>query len=155
MSDKVHFLTPEGKQKLENELEFLRTDKRRQVAADLKAAIEDGDITENAAYDESKRDQAFLEGRIKEIETILANTRLLEKDSRQDTVSLGSRVTVVEDGLEPETYQIVSPAEVDPLAGRISNKSPLGKALMNHCVGENIEVGTPSGTILFKLVAIE
>ena len=94
MSDKVHFLTPEGKQKLENELEFLRTDKRRQVAADLKAAIEDGDITENAAYDESKRDQAFLEGRIKEIETILANTRLLEKDSRQDTVSLGSTSTI-------------------------------------------------------------
>ena len=154
MSDQVHFLTPEGKRKLEEELEFLCTVKRRQVADNLRAAIEEGDITENAAYDESKREQAFLEGRIREVETILANARPLEHSGQCDLVSLGSQVTIIEEGFDPETYTIVGYAEADPSAGRISNESPLGKALIDHRMGDKVEVNTPSGIIHFEIISI-
>jgi transcription elongation factor GreA len=158
MSEKTHFLTPEGRQKLEEELEYLRTVRRQQVADDLREAIDEGDLSENAGYEETKRQQAFVEGRIRDIEEILANSEELDLDDseRSDRISLGSRVTVSEDGYdEQETYQIVGRAEADPLAGRISNESPLGRALMGHCRGEQIQVSTPDGVNTFTILAVE
>ena len=153
-SGQINYLTPEGKQKLEQELVYLRTEKRQQVASELKAAIAEGDLSENAGYQVSKRDQALLEGRIREIEAILTNVRLLETDVRREVVSLGSRVTVSEAGGEPEEYMVVSSAEADPFAGRISNVSPLGRALMGHKIDDSVSAKTPGGTITFKIIGI-
>ncbi|MBC7235922.1 MAG: transcription elongation factor GreA [Chloroflexi bacterium] len=156
MSAKVQFLTPEGRRKLEEELEYLCTVKRREIAQNLKAARQEGDIMENSAYDESKREQAFVEGRIRTIETILADAQILERADGCGMVTLGSKVTVLERGLDdPETYLIVGQAEADPLAGRISNESPLGRALLNKSVGDEVAVHTPSGLIHFTILAIE
>jgi transcription elongation factor GreA len=155
MSEKVQFLTPEGRRKLEEELEYLRTVKRREVAKNLKAAREEGDISENSAYEESKRDQAFVEGRIASIETILANAQTLERYDGGSLVTLGAKVTIVEEGLDDaETYLIVGQAEADPLAGRISNESPLGKALLGRTVGDEVAAHTPSGLLRFKVLDI-
>lgn len=156
MSQRAHFLTPEGKTKLEKELENLKKEKRPQVAANLRAAIQEGDISENAGYEESKREQAFVEGRIREIEAILADAEIVEDSDSHGTVDVGSRVTISEQGnSEYETYQIVGSAEADPSEGRISNVSPLGKALIGNRVGEEVEVDTPGGTLLFELIAVE
>lgn len=155
MVERVHFLTPEGQQKLEKELEYLRTVRRAQVAANLKSAVEGGDLTENAGYDESKREQAFVEGRIREIEAILSTAQILTNSGQCDSVSLGARVTVVEDGGEPETYQIVGRAEADPSKGRISNESPLGRALLGRRIGDRVRVDTPAGVTWFEIIAIE
>lgn len=153
MSERVHFLTPEGKKALEQELEFLRSVRRPQVAANLKAAVEGGDLTENSGYDESKREQAFVEGRIREIEAILNNTQLFEHNG-SEVVSLGARVTVAEEGGAEETYQIVGRAEADPLAGRISNESPLGRALLGRRAGEKVQVLTPGGWTNFYIINV-
>lgn len=155
MANPIHFLTPEGRSKLETELEHLRTVRRPQVAASLKSAIEEGDLTENAGYEESKREQGFVEGRIREIEAILANAEVLAHQTDRDVVSLGTRVTVAEEGGEPETYRIVGRAEADPSEGRISNESPLGKALLDHRVGDRLHVDAPDGATLFRVIAIE
>jgi transcription elongation factor GreA len=155
MSESPNFLTPEGKERLEKELEALRSVRRPQVAAMLKSAIEEGDLTENAGYDEAKRDQAFLEGRIQEIEAILHSARILESDGRHDIVGIGAQVTVVEVGLpDEETYMIVGPAEADPAKGRISNQSPLGQSLLGRRVGETITVNSPGGVLEFQVRSI-
>ncbi|MHB1296650.1 MAG: transcription elongation factor GreA [Anaerolineae bacterium] len=155
MADRVHFLTPEGRRKLEQELEYLRTDRRQQVASNLKSAVDEGDLTENAGYEESKREQAFVEGRIREVEAILANSQVLDLESgSQDKVSLGARVTVAEEGEEPETYHIVGRAEADPTKGRISNESPLGRALLGRKMGECFDVQTPGGVVRYQIVSI-
>lgn len=155
MAETVHFLTPDGRKKLEQELEFLVTVRRLQVAQELKSAVEEGDITENAGYDEMKREQAFVEGRIRDIEAILHNSQVLQDSKNHDIVSMGSRVTVSEEGESPETYHIVGRAEADPTKGRISNESPLGRALIGRRTGDKIRVDTPSGSIQFEIVAIE
>ncbi|MGI5917650.1 MAG: transcription elongation factor GreA [Anaerolineae bacterium] len=159
MTERTHFLTPEGRRRLEEELEFLRTVKRQQVTAELKSAIEEGDLSENAGYEETKRQQAFVEGRIRDIESILSSSVTLEENGqgseRASKVALGVRVTVAEDGYEPETYLIVGRAEADPLAGRISNESPLGKALMGHGVGDKVRVSTPDGVSTFEIISLE
>lgn len=159
MSERTHYLTPEGRRKLEDELEFLRTVKRQQVTEDLKSAIEEGDLSENAGYEETKRQQSFVEGRIRDIEGILASSVVLENNGQgagvAEKVTLGVRVTVAEDGYAPETYLIVGRAEADPRAGRISNESPLGKALMGRRVGDKVSVSTPDGVSSFEIVALE
>ncbi len=155
MAKGTSFLTAEGRRKLEEELDYLRTVKRRQIAENLKSAIADGDLWENAGYEESKRQQAFVEGRIREIETILADSELLEASGDHEVASLGARVTIVEEGHDPETYQIVGRAEADPLEGRISNESPLGKSLLGCRIGQKIEVNTPGGTVRLEIVAIQ
>lgn len=156
MSTRVHILTPEGKRKLEQELEFLRTVKRPQIARDLRSAIQEGDLSDNAGYVETKREQAFVEGRIRTIEVTLANAGVLEDLDRRDEVSLGARVTVLEEGRDsPETYRIVDPAEADPSAGRISDESPLGRALLGQGVGKKVKVRAPGGPICFEILAIE
>jgi transcription elongation factor GreA len=155
MAERVHFLTSEGRQKLEKELEFLRMVRRPQVAAALKSAVDEGDLSENAGYEESKREQAFVEGRIRDIEAILGNAQLMEDCVERDIVRLGIRVTVAEDGGEAETYMIVGRAEADPFRGRISNESPLGRALMGRRAGERVRINTPGGISDFQILAVE
>jgi transcription elongation factor GreA len=154
MPRKATFLTPEGREKLLQELEFLRTVKRAEVARNLKSAIEEGDLSENAGYAEYKREQAMLEGRIADLEAIIADAVDIETDGNNHTVQPGVTVTIAENGYDPETYQIVGATEADPAAGRISNESPLGKALMGHAVGEVVKVSSPGGTMTFKILSI-
>ncbi|NLG28511.1 MAG: transcription elongation factor GreA [Chloroflexi bacterium] len=148
------FLTSEGHEKLREELVYLRDVRRQEVAKTLKLAVEDGDLNENAGYDEAKREQAFVEGRIQEIETILANSQLLDMAATYTVAALGADITIVEDGCAPETYTIVGRTEADPSNGRISNESPLGKALLGRKIGDKVEVATPGGKLQFKIVDI-
>ena len=150
----VHFLTQEGFEKLQQELEYLRTVRRPEVAQHIRIAKEDGDLTENAGYDAAKEEQAHVEGRIMTLEAILKNARIIKNDGRSSTVSLGSTVTVQEDGYEPETFQIVGSTEADPGKGRISNKSPLGQALLGRRVDDSVEINTPGGISTFIILEI-
>lgn len=154
MFEKVNYLTPEGKRKLEEELEYLRTVRRPQVAERIRLAKEGGDISENAGYDEAKNEQGFVEGRILTIEAILCDSALLTKPVGTDNVQLGSRVTLVDSEGEVCVYQIVGSAEADPVKGRISNESPVGKALMGHRAGETVVVRVPNGSIRYKIKSI-
>ncbi|MFL7794292.1 MAG: transcription elongation factor GreA, partial [Anaerolineae bacterium] len=138
MNNQETFLTPEGYTKLEEELLYLKNVRRPEVAAAIHEAKMDGDVSENAGYEEAKRQQAFLEGRIITVETMLKSAVLIETEGPSDTVILGSRVTVVEDGFDPETYTIVGSAEANPGDGRISNESPLGKALIGRKVDDMV-----------------
>jgi len=155
MTDQETFLTPEGYQKLKEELHHLTTVRRPEVAAAIHEAKMDGDVSENAGYEEAKRQQGFLEGRIMTVEAMLKNAILIEMNGPSETVILGSTVTVEEDGWDPETYIIVGSAEADPGSGRISNKSPLGKALMSHRVGETVAFEAPGGSIEMRILRIE
>lgn len=150
-----NYLTPEGEKKLKAELKELKGPRRQEIAARLRAAIQMGDLSENADYHKAKEDQAFLEGRIMEIEAILRNSAIIEKSANQGVVSLGSIVTIQEEGYEPETYHLVGPAEADPRNGRISHESPIGIAVMDKKVGDVVEAETPGGRIKFKIVKIE
>jgi transcription elongation factor GreA len=155
MSNQETFLTPEGYKKLEEELQYLTTVRRAEVAHAIHEAKMDGDVMENAAYEEAKRQQAFLEGRIMTVETMLKSAVLIASSGPSDTVILGSRVTVVEEGFEPETYTIVGSAEANPTDGRISNESPVGKALMGHRAGDKVAFRAPGGLVEMKLLHIE
>lgn len=154
MTDKPTYLTMEGKRKLEQELEYLRTVRRPEIAKQIHEAKEGGDIMENAGYDEAKNIQAFVEGRIMTLEALLNNVQIIEKPEQGDVVCLGSRVTVMEKGGSPEIYHIVGPAEADPRQGRISDESPLGRSLLGHRVGDLVTVHTPDGPIEFEILAI-
>jgi transcription elongation factor GreA len=149
-------LTPEGKRKLEEELAYLVNVRRPEVAEKIHSAKMDGDIMENAGYEAAKEEQAMLEGRIAYLENLLRNVVLIENDGQSATVRLGSVVTIQEEGQDdPETYVIVGAAEADPTAGRISNESPLGKALMGRKVGDRVTVMAPGGEVRFILRAVE
>lgn len=156
-TDKRIYLTPEGHEKLEEELAYLRTIGREEVAELIASAKEEGDISENAAYDEAKNQQAFLEGRIQEIRRILNNAVMIDDtEGKSDVVSIGSHVTVVERGYdEAETFRIVGSAEADPSQGLISNESPMGQALLDHQVGDSVSVKTPGGVLSFEIQEIE
>ncbi len=153
--EETTFLTPDGLKKLQDELEFLRTVRRQDVAARLHAAMEEGELLENAEYEDAKNEQAFVEGRIMELEDILSKAQIIESKGPTDTVRVGAKVTIRETGSSPETYYIVGSAEADPKAGRISNQSPLGRALLGKKVGEEVRVTAPDGTITYKVVAIK
>ena len=153
-NDKPTFLTPEGKSKLESELEWLTNTRRAEVAERIRQAKEEGDLRENAEYDDAKREQGFLEGRIKELEYLLKNAQLIT-NSGGSVISLGSTVTIVEDGYEgEETYTVVGATEADPTAGRISNESPLGKTLLGKKKGAKVKVNTPGGLTTFKILKV-
>jgi len=158
MVDSTSFLTAEGFEKLKAELEYLKTAKRQEVAEKIRNAKEDGDISENAGYDQAKEDQAFVEGRIITLTGILRTAVIIENNGPSDRVGLGSRVTVVEvDGdwrSSPETYHVVGSTEADPSSGRISNESPLGQVLLGREVGEQVAVDAPSGQIYFEIINI-
>jgi transcription elongation factor GreA len=152
----VHYLTAEGAERLKNELAYLKGPGRDQLAQRLRAAIQLGDLSENADYINAKEDQAFLEGRIQELSQILNNVQIIEeKKSFAGLVDLGSHVTIQEEDFDPEVFHIVGPKEADPVKGRISHESPIGRALLNHRVGETVTAETPNGTIRFKILKIE
>ncbi|GAB1471803.1 transcription elongation factor GreA [Chloroflexota bacterium] len=148
-----NYLTAEGEAKLMAELEELKGPRRDDLALRLRSAIQMGDLSENADYHKAKEDQGFLEGRIQEIEAILRNSAIIEK-SNSDSVSIGSSVTIQEEGFDPETYYIVGPTEADPRNGRISHESPIGIALMNKKVGQIAEAQTPAGTLKLKILKL-
>ncbi|MCI0553919.1 MAG: transcription elongation factor GreA [Anaerolineae bacterium] len=148
------YLTPEGEIKLKAELAELTGHKREELAQRLRSAIQMGDLSENADYHKAKEDQAFLEGRIQEIEAVLRTAVIIEK-KQSDIVTVGSSVTIQEDNFTPETYHVVGAKEADPRNGKISNESPIGKALMDHRVGDVVETETPDGKIAFKILKIE
>ncbi|WKZ38251.1 MAG: transcription elongation factor GreA [Anaerolineales bacterium] len=150
-----NYLTPEGEAKLKAELKELTGPRRVDLAARLRSAIQMGDLSENADYHKAKEDQSFLEGRIQEIESILRNSIIIEKTQSKGIVSIGSHVTIQEDGFDPETYHLVGPAEADPRNGKISHESPIGIAIMDKKVGETAEAETPGGRIKFKIVKVE
>nr|WP_290668828.1 transcription elongation factor GreA [Ardenticatena sp.] len=153
---KPTFLTAEGKAKLEEELRYLKEVRRPEVAEMIRRAREEGDLRENAGYDEAKREQAFVEGRIQQLEELLRHVQVIDEAAKaQGVVTLGSTVVVREEGGPEERFTVVGSAEADPANGRISNESPIGKALLGHKVGDRVEVQTPGGTIVFEVIAIE
>jgi transcription elongation factor GreA len=149
------FLTSEGYERLEEELLRLRTVKRQEVARRLHEALAEGDILENAELEDARNEQAFVEGRILMLETMLRNAVIIEDNGPRETVGLGSRVTIVEGQEPPETYHIVGSAEADPTKGLISNESPLGRALMGRKIGETATVNAPAGLLVFEIVDIQ
>jgi transcription elongation factor GreA len=149
------YLTAEGQAKLEQELEELKGPRRLELAQRLRSAIQMGDLSENADYHKAKEDQGFLEGRIQEIEYMLRNAVIISTNAATDTVGIGNHVTIQEAGSPEEKYHVVGAKEADPRNGRISNESPIGRALMNHKVGETVEVETPGGKISFRILKIE
>lgn len=156
---KPHLITPEGLERLKKELEYLRTEGRQRIAERLESAFADGqddEFVDNAELEAARNEQSFLEGRILELEEILGNYQVIEENGPHDTVSVGNRITVVEeDSEEEERYHLVGAAEADPAEGRISNESPLGKALLGAKVGDTVEVNAPNGLISFRITKIE
>ena len=155
------FLTAEGAVKIKAELEELKGPARQALSKRLRSAIQMGDLSENADYHKAKEDQSFLEGRIQELEYILHNAIVVEENSiSKDRVSVGTRVTIQPVGLReedfpPEIYYVVGAQEADPRNGKISNESPIGRALLDHRVGEVVEAETPGGKIKLKILKIE
>lgn len=151
------FLTREGFTKLQEELEFLRTKKREEIANRLHEAMEGGELIENAEYEAAKNEQAFVEGRIKELEVLLATARVIDDVPHQanDIAQVGSTVTIQEENLDPEVYTIVGAAEANPGQGKISNESPLGKALLNRKAGERAQVDAPAGSFTVTILKVE
>jgi len=148
------YLTPDGAAKLEAELKELTGPRREELSQRLRSAIQMGDLSENADYHKAKEDQGFLEGRIQEIEAVLRTAVVVEK-KHSDVVTVGSTVTVQEESFSPETYYMVGAKEADPRNSKISNESPIGKALMEHKVGDVVEAETPGGKLKFKILKIE
>ena len=150
------FLTQDGFLKLQQELDYLRTEKRKEVADRLHEAMEGGELIENAEYEAAKNEQAFLEGRIKELEVLLASARVIEGNPpAADLIQVGSTVTIQEEGQPAETYTIVGAAEADPAKGRISNESPLGKALLNKKPGDQVQVDAPGGVFVVIVLKVD
>jgi len=148
------YLTKEGFERLQKELDYLRTTKRSEVAERLRDALEGGELIENAELEAAKNEQSFVEGRIKELEILLSNAHLIEENGSTESVQVGSRVKVHEDGYDPEEYVIVGAAEADPRLGRISNESPLGKALLNQKAGDKVKVEAPGGAFEIEILSI-
>ncbi len=156
MSNNPVYLTQEGFNKLREEFDFLVNVRRREIAEQIAEAKAEGDLRENAGYDEAKNAQAFVEGRIRELEAKIRNAHIINEDSPSDRVALGRKVVVQEKGTnDEESYIIVGSTEADPRNGRISNESPIGKALMGKPKGASVTVNTPGGEIDFKILRIE
>ena len=149
------YMTAEGLERLTAELNMLRDVKLSEIAAMIKDAKDAGDISENAGYDEAKEKQAFVEGRIQELEQLLKRAEIIADGDGSGTIVVGSRVTIAEDGEEAETFRIVGSAEADPTKGTISNESPLGKALIGKTALDAVEIMTPNGTPLrFTVISV-
>jgi transcription elongation factor GreA len=150
------YLTQAGFDKLQGELEYLRTVRRQEVAERLHEAMADGDagIDNDAEVDAAKNEQAFVEGRIHELEIILSNARIIDENATFDVVEVGAKVEIQEDGTSPEKYTIVGAAEADPQNGYISHESPLGKALLGHKAGDVVTVHAPNGEFTVKVLKV-
>ena len=150
------YLTAEGAVKLKAELKELKGPQREAISRRLREAIQMGDLSENADYHKAKEDQGFLEGRIQDLEHALRNAIIVEESGGpKNVVDVGTHVTVQEENFDPETYYLVGVKEADSRNGKISNESPIGQALMNHRVGDLVEVDTPAGKLKLKILKIE
>jgi len=147
-------LTPEGLKKLKDELEMRKTEMRQEIAAIIKEAKEQGDLSENAEYSEAKRQQAENERRIMELENIIRTSQVASFDKGIQTVQMGSRVKVKFNG-EEQSFEIVGSNEADPLSGKISNESPIGKALLGKKVGDKVKVETPGGEREYRILEVK
>ncbi|ARK29253.1 transcription elongation factor GreA [Halalkalibacter krulwichiae] len=154
--EKKHYMTMDGKQKLEEELEYLKTERRKEVVERIKIARSFGDLSENSEYDSAKEEQAFVEGRIAQLEKMIRNAVMIEdEEGAANVVSLGKTVKFIElpDGDEEE-YTIVGSAESDPAEGKISNDSPMAQSLLGRAVNEKVVVNTPGGEMEIKIIDI-
>lgn len=157
MTEKQVMLTADGLKKMENELEHLKSVRRREVAERIKQAIEFGDISENSEYEDAKNEQAFIEGKILTLEKMLRNAKLIDEgELRDDLVTIGSTVILkdLEDGSEEE-YTIVGSAEANPKERKISNESPVGEAILNQKVGSTVEVNVPAGILKYQIIELK
>lgn len=157
MAEEKHYMTLEGKEKLEKELEYLKTERRKEVVERIKVARSFGDLSENSEYDSAKEEQAFVEGRIGTLEKMIRNAVIIEEDtSNTSVVSLGKTVTFKElpDG-EEEVYTIVGRAEADPIEGKISNDSPMAQSLMGKTIGDKVNVSTPGGDMQVEIIEVK
>ncbi|MDP4089928.1 MAG: transcription elongation factor GreA [Bacillota bacterium] len=156
MSEKKYVMTYEGVKKLEDELEFLKTVKRKEITERIKVALGYGDLSENSEYDEAKNDQAFVEGRILQLENMLKNATIVdETEISTDVVSVGAKVKVKDYDFDEEVeYTIVGSAEADPMNYKISNESPVGHAFVGKKVGDIVEVAVPGGVSKFEILGI-
>jgi len=155
MSNRPVYLTPEGREALEQELNYLKTVRRQEVANRLHEALGEGELIENAELEDARREQSFVEGRILTLEEQLRKAIIIESNHPSGVIGVGSRVTVQERGAdEPEEYHVVGSAEADPAHGRISNESPLGKALLGKRVGDKAVVQAPDGDIVFDILTV-
>jgi transcription elongation factor GreA len=154
MAERHHYLTREGFKKFEEELSRLKTVKRERVAERIRKAKEFTDTVDNAEYDDAKAEQAFIEGRIQDLEYQLANAEIIDDHPAADYVRLGSKVTVADGSGEEEIYTIVGSAEADPRRGFISNESPVGRALLGKRIGEQVDVVAPGGSFNLKVVSL-
>lgn len=157
--DDQTLITREGLKKLKEELQTLKTVRRQEVAQRLKEAISYGDLSENSEYEEAKNEQAFVEGRILELEQKIKNAKIItekKSDTKSKEVDIGSTVTVQNktDNDEPERYTIVGSTEADPLDQKISNESPMGKALLGRHKGDEVEIMSPSGKIVYEILQV-
>jgi len=151
-----YLLTKEGAEKMRVELEDMKTRQREELSKRLRFAIQQGDLSENADYHKAKEDQAFLEGKIREYEEILAGAKIIEKkDGKSGVIDIGSHVTIKEGNYPEETYHMVGAREANPREGRISNESPIGSALLGRKVGDEVTVTTPGGNMTVKIVRVE
>ena len=153
MKDEL-YLTPEGADKLRKELAELKGPRRTELAARLKHAVSQGDLSENADYISAKEDQGFLEGRIQELDTILKDATVVDPGARSGNVMVGSTVVIQNEGNAEETFYIVGEKEADPRNGKISHKSPIGKSLMGKGVGDIAVAETPGGKLEFKILSL-
>lgn len=154
MAQEKQFLTAKGAAKLRKELQALKGPGRAEIAERLRKAVRQGDLSENADYTNAKEQQAFLEGRILELETLLRKATIVERPGSSGQVEIGSTVVVSEDGQNKSTFLIVGAKEASPREGRISHESPIGKALMGKKVGETAQAETPGGRIRLKLLEV-
>ena len=157
MASNIHYMTAEGFDRLKKELEELKGPARENLSARLRAAIQMGDLSENADYIQAKEEQGFLEGRIQELEEIIHNVAIIDDvEKNLNEISIGDHITVEDlEFNEEETYYLVGPREADPINGRISYESPIGRALLKHKVGDVVHAETPGGTIRLKVIKIE
>src|SRR5579864_3641876 len=155
MQDKVVYLTPEGKQRFAAELHELQTVRRHQVEEQIRRAKEFADTVDNAEYDEAKQEQAFVEGRIQELERLLSTAKVIEETTaKADYVRMGAHVKVVDNEGDEETYYLVGSHEADPRRGLISNESPIGRSLIGKRVGDEVTVVAPAGSFNLKILDI-
>ena len=152
-TDKPVYVSADGLRKLEEELEHLRTARRKEIAERIHAAMEFGDYSENSELEDAKNEQAFVEGRIMTLEQMLKNAVVISQNGHHDKVELGSQIVVEVDG-ERENYTVVGSAEANPAEGRISNESPVGRALLGHRAGDKVRATVPNGIIEMTIVAV-
>lgn len=153
--EKKIILTLEGLKALEDELKELKVVRRKDVAAKIKEARGQGDLSENAEYDAAKEEQAEIEARIIVLENMIRNSEIINSDSNSDVVNIGSKIKLFDEELEEEVeYILVGSAEADPFNGKISNESPIGSSLIGHKVGNVVEVEAPDGIMKFKILEV-